>query len=1009
MIRIFICSSPVRQWSLGYPAAWGPVITFRYEKPFSFNFMMSTTENNNTRARPVALSAVVRPAAFSAENPGIDYSKSRSRSAHLVVAKTKKSNCPEIDLTSESPITNNNDFVMQDLSDNCSVPKFASKKSRSDRDIVSKPRAPSAVKRQRLIESKRLLQVAAWNVNTLSDTKHGRGEILADDLHKYKIDIGGLSEVRIPGSGSKQLRSSSGSTYDIFYCGHDKDRVRGVGLVVSTFAKRALASVNNISDRLMSARFHQSNQYISVVVGYAPTESGDSGEKDRFYVALNDALSAIDKQDFLILLGDFNSGVGSQRTGWEKILGPHTASGPRNDNGSRLLRLCSDQNLRLMNTFFEKKPGHMVTWTSNAGNCSKTIDYIATRARHFSSFQNVRVYPQTALLTDHHLLVAAIKLKLRKAPHVPKSKKFAVLKLQDQDTRLSFCNRANELLGDTAAYAEKDVEKIWEHVSSALSKAGAEKVGSKKFRPADRFAGATTNAIIADLQKPCTKIERRRLIQQLRRSSRRDEVAYWTDMTAILQRAFDTGDAKALFGTLKKIMGGPAAVSETLLNEDGSLLSDKEACMGRWKDHFATQLNKEKPTSVDPSLCVEAAAATPDERISTEPPSEAEVEKVLKGLKDGKAPGLDGLPPEFFKTATGVLTPWITLVLRKVWLRGRAPVDWQICGLAPVFKKGDRRCPKNYRGIALLPIVCKVMSIIVLHRIVDVLDEKISESQAGFRSDRGTIEQILLLRQVLERRAEHRKETVVAFLDFSCAFDSIDRTALWQLLLIAGVPKLYVDMIQSMYEATLCRVKAYGRLSDAFAVGTGVRQGDVLSPLLFLLAIQYVIGLIVKEEDGVDFATNHRVASAEYADDVALLGSSVQELQDLLDRFQKAAEVMGLSLNVGKCKMIAHPPTDDRLTVGGSQMDTVDSFPYLGSQITANGDPGPEIDARIGRATGAFKSLHKKLWGRKGIPAVIKFKFYKASVLSTLLYGLNTVAIRNGDKLTNWRNSIAVI
>ena len=147
-----------------------------------------------------------------------------------------------------------------------------------------------------------------------------------------------------------------------------------------------------------------------------------------------------------------------------------------------------------------------------------------------------------------------------------------------------------------------------------------------------------------------------------------------------------------------------------------------------------------------------------------------------------------------------------------------------------MHKKGDKKRCGNYRGIAILPIVCKIMSIIVLSRVVKVLDEKTPESQAGFRAGRSTIEQILFLRQVLERRYEHKKETVIAFLDFSKAFDSIDRTALWNLLRIAGVPKLFVDMIQCMYEETICRVKAYGKLGEAFKVGTGVRQGDVLSP-----------------------------------------------------------------------------------------------------------------------------------------------------------------------------------
>ena len=73
------------------------------------------------------------------------------------------------------------------------------------------------------------------------------------------------------------------------------------------------------------------------------------------------------------------------------------------------------------------------------------------------------------------------------------------------------------------------------------------------------------------------------------------------------------------------------------------------------------------------------------------------------------------------------------------------------------------------------------------------------------------------------------------------------------------------------------------------------------------------------------------------------------------------------------------------------------AFPYLGSNICANGDPGPEIDARVGRATGAFKMLHKRLWGRKQISVRVKLRFYGASIISVLLYGLETLPIRKVD------------
>ena len=1009
------------------------------------NNMKSTTNKSNCRARRAAAASngpgdcdrgprggadrqnanssdcLVNSNAISINNSrstfrvGCGVSNSRSRTSHRVVAKLNGQSTqlktvhwsPDIDGGQQE--YQNGEFIMEDrVQDggnrvpNQRRPRGAHTWKRPTGSYIN-PRqhhetgANMTRSASQLIRGKRPLYVGCWNINTLSDKNPARGDMLADDLVKHRMDVVGLSEVRIPGTGTKTILSSSGQTFTVHYSGHQKNRINGVGLALSAYAQKSLVSVNTINDRIMSARFSQSKQFVTVVACYAPTEATEAAVKDAFYTKLTEVVDAVPKTEFLFVVGDMNAGVGKNRSGWERILGPHTASGPRNTNGHRLLRFSSDQNLRLLNTFFEHKHSHLVTWTSNTGTCEKTLDYILIRARHFPWAQNVRVFRRTALPTDHHLLVAAIKLKLTKVKAPPKAKKFDVKLLRDVAVATKFKARTQELLDDFRQEEDTEIPVIWEKLKSALLKSGKEIVGFAKPRKKDRFASARTNNLIEELQKTTIKRDRRRLAQKIRRSSKRDEEAFWSKQAEILHQAFSVGDSKTLFGTISSLIGKSGVITETLYDGNGVLLSDKDSCLNQWTGHFDSQMNKPNPTATDPNLTILANAAIPDPRISTAPPSEDEVKKVLKGLKDGKAAGLDSLPGEFFKEASTEIAPWLTKLLGKIWECGKAPGDWQECALIPVYKKGDRKKCGNYRGIAILPVVCKITSIIVLNRLVKVLDEKMPETQAGFRHGRGTIEQILFLRQVLERRYEHKKETIVAFLDFSSAFDSIDRKALWDLLRIAGVPDLFVGLIRSMYEQTLCKIKAYGKLGKPFKVGTGVRQGDVMSPLLFLLAIEYVIRMALRETDGVQFAENLKTSSAEYADDVALLSDSVEKLQDHINRFQAAAEVVGLSLNGAKCKAIAHPPQNIKLEVNDEQIDYVSGFTYLGSQICANTDPGPEVEARIGRATGAFRALHGRLWGRKQISTRVKLRFYEASVLSVLCYGLHTIAIRRGD------------
>ena len=338
--------------------------------------------------------------------------------------------------------------------------------------------------------------------------------------------------------------------------------------------------------------------------------------------------------------------------------------------------------------------------------------------------------------------------------------------------------------------------------------------------------------------------------------------------------------------------------------------------------------------------------------------------------------------------------PVIKRVLELVWSERGAPKDWQASHLTAVFKKGDRRLCANYRGISLLAIIGKIFSLIILRRICALLDAKCSETQTGFRKGRGTIDNISNLRQILERRAKWSQETLVSFLDYSAAFDSVDRESLWLLLKVAGVPERLTELIRHMYEDSVCMVKVSGQLSQPFEVSTGVRQGDVLSPLLFLQAVDWVMVKAAQDTDGVTAGMGIRVSHLEYADDVAALAESLGALQDQINRIQSRSGSLGLKLNPSKCEWIASHSVTGELLLNGVAMKRVPQFCYLGSVITPDGDASAEIANRIGKAKGVFKTMDTALWGRREIPASLKVRLFDSLILAILLYGVEATPLR---------------
>ena len=136
------------------------------------------------------------------------------------------------------------------------------------------------------------------------------------------------------------------------------------------------------------------------------------------------------------------------------------------------------------------------------------------------------------------------------------------------------------------------------------------------------------------------------------------------------------------------------------------------------------------------------------------------------------------------------------------------------------------------------------------------------------------------------------------FIDFRAAFDLMDREMMYKIMKHYGLPQKVVNVIRNSYEGFKCCVKKEGEKGQMFDVKTGVRQGDVWSPILFGLLINYVLANSV--QGGIDIG--RCVADLDFADDVALLGVSDSEVQANLHRIESLAEAVGLMINVGKTK-----------------------------------------------------------------------------------------------------------
>nr|VZI22450.1 unnamed protein product [Spirometra erinaceieuropaei] len=369
-------------------------------------------------------------------------------------------------------------------------------------------------------------------------------------------------------------------------------------------------------------------------------------------------------------------------------------------------------------------------------------------------------------------------------------------------------------------------------------------------------------------------------------------------------------------------------------------------------------------------------------------PSEGEVADAIRKLRNNKVPGEDGIPAEIFKSCVDTLAPWLHEVIKRAWRDEVVPDDWGLGILVPILKKEDKTRCENYRGISLIDVAAKIFAIVLLGRFQDVRDSRTRPNQAGFRAERACADQIFTLRRILEFRHSYRQPTAVCFIDFASAFDYVHRESLWRIMALDGVPAKIIAMIKAYYRSTTARVLFRNNISQPFGIQSGVRQGCILSPILFNYAIGWILGRALRESYGIEFAPGDRLTNLDYADDIALLASSFGDLQSMVSRVNEVAKSVGLSIKAGKTKVFSSCiPDQDKATLGidGCQLEEVDSFKYLGARLLPNGQSKEDIVSRIDAARWVFSSLRK--WNRRDLSIATKIRVYRTSVRSVLLYG----------------------
>ena len=233
-------------------------------------------------------------------------------------------------------------------------------------------------------------------------------------MRNYRLSILGISESRWSGSGQRRLITGE----LLLFSGHEQEKAphtQGVALMLSRTAQRALIGWEGHGPRIITATFRTNERRINMdlIQCYAPTNDSDDQDKEEFYSRLLTIIQDRPERNVIIVMGDFNAKIGSDNRGYEEIMGQQ-GLGEMNTMGNLFADLCATSDLVIGGSYFQHRRIHKATWVSPDLQTENQIDHMCIGKRFRRILQDVRVKRGADVASDHHLLVARLKLKLRR-------------------------------------------------------------------------------------------------------------------------------------------------------------------------------------------------------------------------------------------------------------------------------------------------------------------------------------------------------------------------------------------------------------------------------------------------------------------------------------------------------------------------------------------------------------------------------------------------------------------
>ncbi len=399
-----------------------------------------------------------------------------------------------------------------------------------------------------------------------------------------------------------------------------------------------------------------------------------------------------------------------------------------------------------------------------------------------------------------------------------------------------------------------------------------------------------------------------------------------------------------------------------------------------------------------------------------------ELESVLRELDRGSAPGPSGVGNDVILHLVEVVgcKRFLLNLYNGCFEGGSIPAAWNHCEMFILYKgKGDPLLPASYRAIALLEAFVKLYERLLCHRLQIWASQKdiIPPAQFGFRRASSTLDAAFVFWKLVSYFVSVKRGLLfAALIDFKSAFPSVDRSLLFNRLPGLGMSKKFGCALHSLFEGNTFQLRLGDGVTEAFPVTTGLKEGSVLSPLLFSIFIADLEKEVLGPLSHINFLHSDCmfegvcVNGLLFADDLVIFARTQRGLQHRLRLLKEYADRKKLTVNTSKCEIVAFgAPLSSQFSFryGTELVPVVRQCKYLGiyfHQVSLLGAHAEHLVTGFQNAVGAFFRLGREL----RLADLSTWKMLQTSLLFSVLYGVELLDNFDiSDKLaTHYRKAL---